>query len=66
VDGEVSGISLGSAAYVIDGEAGMDFKPIPYFSLTGGYRALVLHFDHNDSKANMTVKGPFAGLKAEF
>ncbi len=66
VNGEVTGISLGSMAYVLDGEASVDYKPVPFVSVTGGYRALVLHLDHSNSRANMTVKGPFLGLKAEF
>ncbi len=64
--GEVTGISLGSTAYVLDGEASVDYKPVPFVSVTGGYRALILHLDHSNSRANVTVKGPFVGLKAEF
>jgi hypothetical protein len=66
VGGELTGMSLGSMAYVLDAEASADIKPIPFVSIEAGYRVLALHLDHSNSKASMTVKGPFVGLKAEF
>ncbi len=66
VNGEITGISLGSTAYALDAEAGADIKPVPFVSIEAGYRVLLLHVDYSNSKANMTVKGPFVGLKAEF
>ncbi len=66
VGGEVTGITLGRTAYMIDGEASVGYRPLPFISVSGGYRGIVLHFDHSDSRANMTVKGPFLALKAEF
>jgi len=66
VGGELTGMSLGSMAYVVDAEASADFKPVPFVSVEAGYRVLALHVDYSNSKANMTVKGPFVGLKAEF
>ena len=66
VGGEVTGISLGSDAYIVDGEAMVNLKPAPFVVISGGYRVFKLHLENDDDLADITVKGPFVMLKADF
>lgn len=66
VGGEVTGISLGSAAWLVDAEAGVNFKPAPFVVVSGGYRLLKLHLDYDDDLADISVQGPFVMLRADF
>lgn len=66
VGGEITGMSLGSAAWLVDAEAGVNFKPAPFVIVSGGYRLLKLHVDYNDDLADISVSGPFVMLKADF
>lgn len=66
VGGEVTGISLGSKAYMVDGEVGVNIKPFPFVIISGGYRVFMLHLENNDDLADLTVKGPFVMLRADF
>lgn len=66
IGGEITGISLGSDAYLVDGEAMLNLKPAPFVVISGGYRIFKLHLENDDDLADMTVKGPFVMLKADF
>ena len=66
VGGEVTGITLGSAAWLVDAEAGVNFKPAPFVVVSGGYRLLKLHLDYDDDLADISVQGPFVMLRADF
>jgi hypothetical protein len=66
VGGEVTGISLGSAAWLVDAEAGVNFKPAPFVVVSGGYRLLKFHFDYDDDLVDLSVNGPFVMLRADF
>ena len=66
VGGEITGISLGSAAWLVDAEAGVNFKPAPFVVVSGGYRLLKLHLDYDDDLADISVQGPFVMLRADF
>jgi hypothetical protein len=66
VGGEITGISLGSAAWLVDAEAGVNFKPFPFFVVSGGYRLLKLHLDYDNDLADISVQGPFVMLRADF
>ena len=66
VGGEITGISLGSDAYLVDGEAMVNLKPAPFVIISGGYRVFKLHLENDDDLADITVKGPFVMLKADF
>ncbi len=66
VGGEVTGVSLGSAAWLVDAEAGVNFKPAPFVVVSGGYRFLNLHLDYDDNLADLSVSGPFVMVRADF
>lgn len=66
VGGEVTGITVGKKAYLVDGEAGVNFKPIPLVTVSGGYRYFRLHIEKNDNKGDLTIDGPFVMLRAGF
>ncbi len=66
VGGEVTGVTIGSKAYLVDAEAGVNIKPAPFVTVSGGYRYFKLHLENNDDKANFTLAGPFVMLKANF
>lgn len=66
VGGEVTGMSLGSAAWLVDAEAGVNFKPAPFVVVSGGYRLFKLHADYSDDLVDISVTGPFVMLRADF
>ncbi|HBG45567.1 MAG TPA: hypothetical protein DDW94_01095 [Deltaproteobacteria bacterium] len=66
VGGEVTGMGIGSEAYIIDGEAMVNLKPAPFVVISGGYRIFKLHLESDDDLADLTVKGPFVMLRADF
>ncbi len=66
VGGEVTGITLGSKAYLVDAEASVNFEPLPFVVISGGYRYFRLHAEHDSDLADLTLKGPFVMLRADF
>ncbi len=66
VGGEITGITVGSQGYLVDGEAGVNFKPIPLLTITGGYRYLTLHVENEDDEGDFTLSGPYIMLRADF
>ncbi|MBI5641897.1 MAG: hypothetical protein HY954_00315 [Deltaproteobacteria bacterium] len=66
VGGEITGITLGSQAYLVDGEASVNIKPFPFVVISGGYRIFKMHVDYDNNKADLTLKGPFLTVKADF
>jgi hypothetical protein len=66
VGGEITGITLGSQAYLVDVEAAVNVKPMPFVSLSAGYRFLTLHLEQDDNSADMTLQGPYIMLKGDF
>ncbi|MBW7956701.1 MAG: hypothetical protein H3C68_02300 [Deltaproteobacteria bacterium] len=66
VGGEVTGITLGSDAYLVDAEASINFEPVPFIVISGGYRLFRLHVEHDSDLADLTLKGPFVMLRADF
>ncbi len=66
VGGEITGISAGSKIYLVDAEAGVNFKPAPFVVISGGYRILKFHVEKSSDKVDLTLKGPFVMLRANF
>ncbi|MEK7772861.1 MAG: hypothetical protein AAB307_00815 [Deltaproteobacteria bacterium] len=66
VGGEVTGITLGKRAYLYDAEAGFNLKPAPFVVISGGYRIFKLHLEDSDNKGDLSIKGPYVMLKADF
>ncbi len=66
VGGELTGVTLGQNVYLFDGEAAVNLKPAPFVVLSGGYRVLKLHLEKDLDKGDLTVKGPFINLRADF
>ncbi|MFQ5735270.1 MAG: hypothetical protein ACE5GY_00220 [Thermodesulfobacteriota bacterium] len=66
VGGEVTGITLGGNAYLVDGEAAFNFKPAPFVVVSGGYRLFKIHVEKDLDKGDLTVKGPFLNVRADF
>lgn len=66
VGGEVTGMSFGSYGYIVDAEGGLNLKPAPFITLTGGYRYFKLHVVKDNDSGNFNLTGPFVMLKAQF
>jgi len=66
VGAEITGMTLGSLAYVLDAEANVGFHPLPYVDVSAGYRFLKFHIDKDDDVGSVTLKGPFITLSANF
>jgi hypothetical protein len=68
IGGELTGITLGSYGYLVDGEAAINFNPLPLVNLSGGYRYVKFHVenDGNDDEVDFDLKGPFATLRIGF
>lgn len=66
VGGEVTGMTYGSSAYILDAEAGINIKPMPFVLVSAGYRVFKLHVENSDDMAEIKLKGPFLTLKADF
>lgn len=66
IGGEVTGISAGSKIYLVDGEAALNFKPAPFVVISGGYRVMKFHVEKSNDKVDLTLKGPFVMLRANF
>ncbi len=66
VGGEVTGVSLGNYGYIVDAEAAVNFKPLPFITVSGGYRYLKLHVEVNDDEGDFELNGPYALLRASF
>ena len=66
VGGEVTGITLGSYAYLVDAEAMVNLKPAPFVVISGGYRVLKIHAEKDLDSGDITVQGPFLNVRADF
>ncbi len=63
---EITGMSLGSMAYVVDGEANVGFHPLPFINVSAGYRYLKFHVEQNDDTGSVALRGPFVTVSANF
>lgn len=63
---EITGMSLGSTAYVVDGEANVGFHPLPFVNLSAGYRYLKFHVEQDDDTGSVALRGPFVTISAAF
>lgn len=66
VGGEVTGVTLGSYAYLVDAEAMVNLKPAPFVVISGGYRVLKIHAEKDLDRGDITVQGPFLNVRADF
>jgi len=66
IGGEITGVGTGSKVYLVDAEAGVNFKPAPFVVISGGYRILKFHVESSNDKVDLTLKGPFLMLRADF
>ena len=56
--GEVTGMAYGDNQ-LIDWEASLNFNPIPFTTISGGYRAFALNVKDKDNKVDFSLAGPF-------
>ncbi len=66
IGAEVTGMSLGSYAYVLDAEANVGFQPLPFVDVSAGYRFLKFHVEKDDDIGSVSLRGPFITLRANF
>jgi hypothetical protein len=64
--GEVTGVMLTSKLYTADGELALNINTIPFVTISGGYRALIVYIEKQKVKEDMTLVGPFLLLRAGF
>ncbi len=66
VGGELTGMTLGSRGYLLDGEVAVNVKPFPFVSFSGGYRILKMKFEDGDDKGVFDLSGPFLVVRGSF
>lgn len=62
----ISGMYFGHYGHFYDFEAGVQFKPVPHFAITAGYRKIETKVKHKDDYGKLKMNGPFAGLRFDF
>lgn len=62
VGAEVTGIAY-SGNHLIDGEVSVNFEPIPFTTISGGYRIFDLKLEDGDNKVDFALNGPFLMVK---
>lgn len=65
VSAEASGIASGGS-YLIDGEASLNFTPVSFAAISGGYRVLDMKMESAGNKVDFTLQGPFLTVNVEF
>jgi len=63
VGADVTGIAY-SGNHLIDGEAQINFNPIPFVVISGGYRLFDVKVADGDNKVDFKLKGPFLMVRA--
>lgn len=66
IEGEITGMTLGSDIYMYDAEAALVLKPAPFVKLAGGYRILKFHVENDDDMAELSLNGPYLMIRADF
>jgi len=66
VGGEITGGVLSNKLYTADGEVALNIDTIPFVTISGGYRALIVYIEKQEVKEDMTLVGPFVLLRAGF
>ncbi len=64
-DVRASGISY-SGNHLFEADAWLSFVPFPFFRIQGGYRWIDMKVDEDDIVAELTLKGPYAGVQISF
>lgn len=62
IGAEVTGIAY-SGNHLIDGEAYINFNPVPFTTISGGYRMFDLKVEDGGNKVDFKLKGPFLMVK---
>ncbi len=62
----ISGLPLGGFGHFYDLELGVRYFPIENLAITAGYRRIDVHLEHDDDYGNLTLNGPYGGLRFEF
>jgi len=62
IGAEVTGIAY-SGNHLIDGEAYINFNPVPFTTISGGYRMFDLKVADGDDKVDFKLNGPFLMVK---
>jgi hypothetical protein len=63
---EISGLPAGSLGHMLDAEAGIRIVPLPFFTISGGYRLLDVKIEHSDDSGEARLHGPFVGASVRF
>lgn len=63
---ELTGIYAGDRGYLLDGEAGLNWKIHKNIKIDGGYRAHFINFEKSDDLFRLKMYGPYLGLRVVF
>ncbi len=66
IEGELTGMTYGGDAHFVDGEVGLNIKPMPLMTISGGYRYLQLYAENDDDKVDLELTGPFIMFRVGF
>ncbi len=66
IEGELTGMTYGGDAHFVDGEVGVNIRPMPLMTISGGYRYLQLYAENDDDKVDLELTGPFIMFRVGF
>ncbi|HHL40144.1 MAG TPA: hypothetical protein ENJ37_06530 [Deltaproteobacteria bacterium] len=66
LEGEITAFTMGSYGYAVDAEAGVNVSPLPFITIAGGYRYLIVSSNQGDDEFDIAFQGPFVALRAGF
>ncbi len=63
---QLSGMTFGRRAHIIDTESGLKYSLNKNFALTAGYRHIAATVRYKDNRGNFKMSGPFIGVQTNF
>jgi len=63
---KVSGLPLGDYGHAFDAEASLNFNPVSYLGISGGYRYFQTKARYDDNSVDFRFGGPFLNLNIRF
>jgi hypothetical protein len=64
-DARAAGVAY-AGNHLYEGDAYLSFVPFPFLRIQGGYKLIDLKVDDDDIVAELTLKGPYAGVQLSF
>ncbi len=62
----ISGLPLGGYGHFYDFEAGVRYSPLEIVGISVGFRRIHANIKHKEDSGDLTMNGPFAGVRVDF